>query len=281
VSTAPASSDNFCYRHPDRQSFVLCQRCGRTICPSCQVQAAVGVHCVDCARQNQQVRPKPRIVTAFRRTSTQPVVTYSLIGLSVLVFIAQSIPGLGGVVTSALQYAGLYTQPRTGAPLEPWRMITSVFAHASILHILFNMYALYIFGQMLESMLGRGRYLVLYLLAGFGGSVAVDFIAPGNLPVVGASGAIFGLMGAFFVIQRRLGANTTQLLVLVGINLVIGFIPNFGIAWQAHVGGLIVGGVIGLIYHSTLRVDQRGRQTWLLIAVAAGLVALTVLRASF
>src|ERR1700754_339470 len=141
MTTAPDSPDNYCYRHPNRQSFILCQRCGRTICPSCQVQAAVGVHCVECARQNQQVKPKARFVTAFRSTSTQPVVTYSIIGVTAFVFILQTLPGIGGAVTTALQYAGLYTQPATGAPFEPWRMLTSLILHASILHILFNMYA--------------------------------------------------------------------------------------------------------------------------------------------
>jgi membrane associated rhomboid family serine protease len=98
-------------------------------------------------------------------------------------------------------------------------------------------------------------------------------------PVVGASGAIFGLMGAFFVIQRRLGGNSVQLLVLVGINLVIGFIPGFNIAWQAHVGGLVTGAVIGLVFMSTRNVRQKSTQIWLLAAVGAALLALTVVRA--
>ena len=279
MSQAPVDADNFCYRHPGRQSFVLCQRCGRTICPACQVQAAVGVHCVECARENRPVKPKPRFVTAFRRTSTQPVVTFSLIAVTAFFFILQSVPGLGGSVTGLLQYAGVYTQPQTGYPLEPWRMLTSIVMHGSVLHLLFNMYALYVFGQLLEQMLGRGRYLALYLVAGFGGSVAVDLLASPGQPVVGASGAIFGLMGAFFVIQRRLGGNSVQLLILVGINLVIGFIPGFNIAWQAHVGGLVTGAVIGLVFMATRNVRQKSTQIWLLAAVGAALLALTVVRA--
>ncbi|WP_374946004.1 rhomboid family intramembrane serine protease [Agreia sp.] len=279
MSQAPVDADNFCYRHPDRQSFILCQRCGKTVCPDCQVQAAVGVHCVDCARQNRPVRPKPRFVTAFRRTSTQPVVTYSLIGVTAFFFVLQSVPGIGSLVTQALQYAGAYTQPGLGVPVEPWRMITSVFLHGGILHLLFNMYALFVFGQMLEHTLGRARYLALYLLAGLGGSVAVDLIAVPFQGVVGASGAIFGLMGAYFVIQRHLGATNIQLLVLVGINLVIGFIPGFGIAWQAHLGGLAVGALIGLIFTKTRNVRQKNTQILLLVATGASLVALTVAKA--
>jgi membrane associated rhomboid family serine protease len=270
---------NFCYRHPGRQSFVLCQRCGKTVCPDCQVQAAVGVHCLDCARQNRPVRPKPRFVTAFRSTSTQPVVTYSLIGITAFFFILQSVPGIGSTVTQALQYAGAYTQPGIGAPLEPWRMITSVFMHGSVLHLLFNMYALFIFGQGLEHTLGRARYLTLYLLAGLGGSVAVDLIASPYQGVVGASGAIFGLMGAYFIIQRHLGGTNVQLLVLVGINLVIGFIPGVGISWQAHLGGLAAGALIGFIFTKTRNVRQKNTQMLLLVATGVGLVALTVARA--
>lgn len=270
---------NYCYRHPGRQSFVLCQRCGKTVCPDCQVQAAVGVHCLDCARQNRPVRAKPRFVTAFRSTSTQPVVTYSLIGVTAFFFILQSVPGVGALVTQALQYAGAYTQPGIGAPLEPWRMITSVFLHGGILHLLFNMYALFIFGQGLEHTLGRARYLTLYLLAGLGGSVAVDLIASPFQGVVGASGAIFGLMGAYFIIQRHLGGTNVQLLVLVGINLVIGFIPGTGISWQAHLGGLATGALIGFIFTKTRNVRQKNTQTLLLAAAGIGLVALTVIRA--
>jgi membrane associated rhomboid family serine protease len=270
---------NFCYRHPGRQSFVLCQRCGKTVCPDCQVQAAVGVHCLDCARQNRPVRPKPRFVTAFRSTSTQPVVTYSLIGITAFFFILQSVPGIGSTVTQALQYAGAYTQPGIGAPLEPWRMITSVFMHGSVLHLLFNMYALFIFGQGLEHTLGRARYLILYLLSGLGGSVAVDLIASPYQGVVGASGAIFGLMGAYFIIQRHLGGTNVQLLVLVGINLVIGFIPGVGISWQAHLGGLAAGALIGFIFTKTRNVRQKNTQMLLLVATGVGLVALTVARA--
>jgi membrane associated rhomboid family serine protease len=263
---------------------VLCQRCGRTVCPECQVQAAVGVHCVDCARANRPVQPKSRLVTAFRSTSTVPVVTYSIIAVTVVMFVLQSLPLIGAPITQALQYAGAYTQPNSGfanAPIQPWRMLTSVFLHGGIFHILFNMYALFIFGRLLEQMLGRWRFLALYLLAGFGGSVAVDLLAPSGQAVIGASGAIFGLMGAFFAIQRRLGSNSTQLLILVGINLVIGFIPGFNISWQAHIGGLITGALIGAIYFATRRIDQKNTQILLLVAVGVGLIALTVARAQF
>ena len=156
-------------------------------------------------------------------------------------------------------------------------MLTSLFVHSqgSLFHILFNMVSLFVIGPILERALGRVRFLVLYLLSGLGGSGAVLLLAPGT-PVVGASGAIFGLLGAIFIIQRRLGGNTTQLLVVIALNLAIGFLPGTNIAWQAHLGGLIVGALVALIYLRTRREDQRRLQVLLTAGVLAGLVVITM-----
>lgn len=269
-----ASSDR-CYRHPDRQSYVLCQRCGRTICPDCQTQAAVGVICPECMREQRASAPrtKPRFVTAMTGSS-RPVVTYAIIAVCIAVFILQSIPGMGANVTDALQYAGAYSYPQF---FEPWRMFTAIFVHANFLHLALNMYTFWIFGIVLEPMLGRARYLVLFLLSGWAGSVGVLLLADPRQPVVGASGAIFGMIAALLVIQRRLGGNITQLLVLVAINLVIGFLPGFGIAWQAHLGGLIGGGLVGVIFMETRQRRRRPLQIGLLIALAAVLLVLSLL----
>jgi membrane associated rhomboid family serine protease len=277
MTSLPGTAANFCYRHPGRQSFILCQRCGRTICPECQTQAAVGVICPECMREQRQNAPRTKSAVRTRlgrlRGPDQPVVTYSIIALTVVVFLLQLIPGLS--VTDRLLYAGVYSYPGS---FEPWRMITSVFVHSTgfIFHVLLNMYTLWIFGQILERMLGRGRFLALYLLSGVAGSLGVLFLASPFTPVVGASGAIFGLMGAFLVIQRKLGGNATQLLVLVGINLVIGFLPGLSIAWQAHVGGLIGGAVIGLIFVQTRSRSQQVLQRVLLGGFAALLLALSL-----
>jgi len=178
-------------------------------------------------------------------------------------------------VTERLLYAGVYSLPFN---FEPWRMLTSVFVHSTALlfHVLLNMYTLWIFGQLLEGLLGRWRFLALYLIAGFAGSVGVLWLGDPRTGVVGASGAIFGLMGAFLVIQRRLGGQTTQLFVLLGINLVIGFVPGFNIAWQAHLGGLVAGALIGLIYVETRKRSQQALQVWLLVALVAVLVVLSL-----
>jgi len=271
VTDSASNPDNFCYRHPDRQSFIICQRCGRTICAECQTQAAVGVHCPECVREARESAPRTksaartRITSSMRSTSGVPVVTYTLIALNVLFFALDFVTGRTLFFWLAYQSDFTVTQP--------WRMISAAFLHASILHLLFNMYSLFIFGPVIERLVGRGRYLVLYLLAAFGGSVAVLVLAP-TQTVVGASGAIFGLLGAFFVIQRRLGGNSTQLLILIGLNVVFGFvIPN--VSWQAHIGGLLVGAAVAAIYHSTRRRNQRVVQIVSVAAVAAALIAIT------
>ncbi|WP_394553746.1 rhomboid family intramembrane serine protease [Agromyces sp. MMS24-JH15] len=268
---------SFCYRHPDRQSFVLCQRCGRTICGECQTPAPVGVICPECMREQRASAPrtKPAVLTRMRSAGRRgaPVVTYSLIGITLAVYLLQLIPGLG--VTDWLFFSPFFVSEYA---MEPWRLITSVFVHSTslIFHVLLNMYTLWIFGQLLEGLLGRARFLALYLIAGLGGSVGVVWLSDPNTAVVGASGAIFGLMGAFLVIQRRLGGQTTQLLVLLAINLVIGFVPGWNIAWQAHLGGLVTGALVGLIYVETRRRDQRARQVWLLVALVVVLLVLSL-----
>jgi len=277
VSEPVVDRANFCYRHPDRPSYILCQRCGRTICPECQTQAPVGVVCPECMREQRASAPrtKPAVLTKVRSAANRgaPVVTYALIGITLAVFVLQLIPGLA--ITDRLLYAGVYSLPGN---LEPWRMLTSVFVHSTglLFHVLLNMYTLWIFGQLLEGLLGRWRFLALYLIAGLGGSVGVLWLGDPRMGVVGASGAIFGLMGAFLVIQRRLGGQTTQLFVLLGINLVIGFVPGFNIAWQAHLGGLVVGALVGLIYIETRKRSQQALQVWLLIALVVVLVLLSL-----
>ncbi|MDF2575191.1 MAG: hypothetical protein K0S05_2103 [Agromyces sp.] len=277
MSDAGADRPGTCYRHPDRPSYILCQRCGRTICPECQTPAPVGVICPECMREQRASAPrtKPAVVTRMRSAAGRgaPVVTYALIGITLAVFLLQLVPGLA--LTDRLLYAGVYSLPFN---FEPWRMLTSVFVHSTglIFHVLLNMYTLWIFGQLLEGLLGRWRFLALYLISGLAGSVGVLWLGDPRMGVVGASGAIFGLMGAFLVIQRRLGGQTTQLFVLLGINLVIGFVPGFNIAWQAHLGGLVGGALVGLIYVETRKRSRQALQIWLLVALVAVLVALSL-----
>jgi len=211
----------------------------------------------------------------FRR-SVAPSATYAIIAITLLVFLLQLIPFLG--VTDGLQFAGAYVYAGSGA-FEPWRLLTVSLVHStsSPFHILFNMVFLWLMGRQVESMLGPARFVALYLIATLGGSVAVLYLAPLGQPVVGASGAIYGLLATFFVIARKSGGNTTGLVILIGINLVFSFVTA-SISWQGHLGGLITGGLVAWVLVQTPRRTQRQRQFLLLGAIVAGLIALTALR---
>lgn len=278
------NTDNYCYRHPDRQSFVLCQRCLRTICPECQTQGAVGVICPECmAEQRKKQTPaqrkaerrwsRPRAVATY---GGRPVVTYAIIAITAFAFLLGLIPGFGDLVRGSLLFWAPSIYPTLPVPFQPWTVLTVALVHSSFWHIGLNMLALWLIGRSLEPLLGRWRFLTLYLLSTLGGSVAVALL---SFPtqVVGASGAIFGLFGALLVIGRHLGANVTGIAIILGLNLVIGFIPGFNVSWQAHVGGLVVGALVGLIFSVTRSPRRRALQTALLAAVALGLVALLLL----
>jgi len=273
VTSAPSSSANFCYRHPDRQSYVLCQRCGRTICPQCQTQAAVGVQCPECVREGHASIPRTKSPLLARlRSRDQPIVTWTLIAINVIIYVLQ-------MITDAVTVSLLFVARLPWEATEPWRMITYAFVHSpgSLLHIGLNMLSLFLFGPLLERSVGRWRFLALYLVSALGGAVAVLLLVPGT-SVLGASGAIFGLLGAFFVIQRKLGGNTVQLMIVIGANLVIGFLPGTNISWQAHVGGLLAGAAVALVYLRTRRRDQQITQIVLVALVVAVLIAVSAVR---
>ena len=226
-------------------------------------------------RESRQSAPrtKPAVVTSLRRLTQPeaPIVSYAIMALCVIVFAAEVLTGQLVASGSPIVTALLYYPPYTS--IEPWRMLTSLFVHGSILHILFNMYSLFILGPELERLVGRWRFLALFLLSGLGGSVAVLLSSPASA-VIGASGAIFGLFGAYFVIARHLGGNSRQLIIVIVINLVIGFVvPN--IAWQAHVGGLLIGALVAFMLVRTRDRQKRGIQLPLLAGVLALLIAAT------
>lgn len=242
----PGSQPPVCPRHPDRISYVRCQRCGRPACPECVVQAPVGVQCVDCVREARAAIPATRTVLGGTVRGGRPLVTLSLIALCAVSYVLQIALGWESW-TSRLAFA-----PVLG-DVEPWRFLTSAFVHSDQpLHILLNMYALWVVGPELESMLGRIRFVALYVLSAIGGSVAVLLFAdPGAwswvTATVGASGAVFGLFGAILIVLRRLRRDARGMLVVIGLNFVIGFVvPN--ISWQGHLGGLITGTAVGALY---------------------------------
>ena len=226
------ASANTCYRHNKRESWVLCQRCGNTICGDCQSAAAVGFHCPDCVAGARPATSKivsgPRLRRVIEGSTTVTTTLLVVIGVA---FVADFFTG--GALTMWFGYIPALTFA------EPWRAVTVSFVHGSITHILFNGYSLWVLGNLLERKLGSGRFLAVFLISSVAGSAAVFFVNPGGF-VVGASGAIFGLFAALFVVNRGFQGNNISLLVIVGINLVLGFIvPN--VAWEAHIGGLIGG----------------------------------------
>ncbi|WP_425279225.1 rhomboid family intramembrane serine protease [Arthrobacter nanjingensis] len=203
------------------------------------------------------------------------MVTWSIIGLCVAVYVLQlAIPG--DYVFQNFAFANM------AAVDEPWRMLTSAFLHSqsNILHLGLNMYTLWIFGQMLEPLLGRARFLALYLISAVGGSVGYMLLTPvtSNVGVIGASGAIFGLFGAALLIQRRMGGAMTQLWVLLAINLAFGFMVP-GIAWQAHLGGLATGAACAGILVGSGHTRRPAVLQWAGLAVVViALALLTVWR---
>ncbi len=225
----------FCPRHPDRISYVRCQRCERPTCPQCQVAAPVGVLCVDCVRDAEKSAGGTRARAAAAAQSGSGRVTKILIGMNVAFYLYGNATGVRAWQVDFGLIPGL------GAS-EPWRWVTSGFVHVGILHIGLNMLMLYQFGRQLESVLGWKRFVTLYGVSLLGGSLAIALLAPGNSLHVGASGAIFGLFAAYGVLLYSRKLPWQSLAASAGIWLVAGFIIP-GISWQGHVGGAIAGAV--------------------------------------
>lgn len=258
----PASQVPVCPRHPDRISYIRCQRCGRPACPECQHAAPVGIQCVDCFRETQRSTPSYRTPYGGKATSGKPVVTMVIMAVCAALFLLQLVVP---AVTAALWYAPIYTG------VEPWRMLTAAFLHSpgSYLHIAFNLYALWFLGQGLEPALGRVRFALLYLISAFGGSVGVLMFSPALQAVVGASGAIFGLFGALLIVLLQQRASVRSVLILLAVNFALGLVvPN--IAWQAHLGGLLTGAACAAVLVYAPKGRNRARVQF------AGLAGITV-----
>lgn len=229
-----------CYRHPDRSTFLKCSRCEKPICGFCSHDSPVGQRCHQCVSGSAGTR----VVTARGMSTFTPAVL-TIIVMSAVIYLMQR-----QNAQFTLDYAHLTELVRRG---EWWRVITATFLHSrsSILHILFNMYALYLFGPRLERQLGAISFVGLYLSSAIAGGVAFQYLSDGG--AVGASGAIFGLFGAVLVGTLPLrhtvhgAAQFRQLLLLLGINLALPLFAS-GIAWEAHVGGLVMGMVVAALW---------------------------------
>ncbi|OEJ32785.1 rhomboid family intramembrane serine protease [Streptomyces subrutilus] len=245
-----------CYRHPDRDTGISCTRCERPICPECMVSASVGFQCPECVRSGSgtghgPAANAPRTLAGGVVAADPQLVTKILIGLNAAVFLV----GLSApAVVLQLELLGRYVE-FYGAPVEGvstgeyYRLLTSVFLHAEWWHIIGNMIGLWVIGGPLEAALGRSRYLAVYLLSGLGGSALVYLLTAPNTPTLGASGAVFGLLGATVVLARRLRYEMRPVIVMVVLMLFLTFVPlggSLSVSWQAHVGGLVTGALVGL-----------------------------------
>jgi membrane associated rhomboid family serine protease len=267
----------YCYRHPDRETGVSCSNCGRPICHECMIPAPVGFRCPECVKEQKAGGSRAKVVTRGQMRSRWDAgalggrgglsATKVLVALNVIMFVVEVLSGasglLGGGSTLWLVHLGALWPGGVLVYHEYWRMFTALFLHDGILHIGFNMWALWVIGGYMEAAVGRLKLVVLYFVSGFAGSVLVIVAAPANSLEVGASGAIFGLFGALAVhaflnrgrdIQSR--ALLGNVLFLLVINLVFTFSAGF-VSWQAHIGGLFAGAATMLAMMLGGRKDAR------------------------
>lgn len=300
TSGDPAAGVPTCYRHAGRETWIRCQRCERPICPDCMRDAAVGFQCPSCIAEGARTTRSVQAPYGGTRSSNPALTSMVLVGINVAVWLAILVTGGSGsalVDRLGLRPNGacapgdgyLYDLSRTACEAVGgrflygvddgawWQLVTSQFAHVEIWHIAGNMLALYVLGPQLEAVLGRVRFLALYLLSGLAGSVAVLWLSPEIGLTLGASGAIYGLFGALGVVAHRVGGDLRSLGGLLVLNLVITFaVP--GISWQGHLGGLVGGALIAVLL---VRAPRRRRNLvqWSgLAAMTVALLALAVVR---
>ncbi|MGZ4446830.1 MAG: rhomboid family intramembrane serine protease [Nocardioides sp.] len=284
-----------CYRHPGRESYIRCQRCDRPICPDCMRDAAVGFQCPSCIAEGKKTTRSGRTAYGGLRPGNAAITSMVLIGINVAVWLAiLASGGSGSRLVDALSlrarglcavgtrgYAYTHDQCSTlgaGHWLPGvsdgawWQPLTSMFTHVEPLHIGFNMLALWVLGPQLELAIGRVRFLALYLVSGLAGSALVYWAAPEYVNTLGASGAVFGLMGALLVLALKVRANPQGILMWIGINFVFTFAGPGNISWQGHLGGFLGGVAIAAAFAYAPRARRSAWQ-----AAGVGLVAVVVL----
>ncbi|MER7002940.1 rhomboid family intramembrane serine protease [Dactylosporangium sp. NPDC000555] len=268
MTQPPANVVPVCYRHPNRETYVRCTRCDRPICPDCMNEASVGFQCPDCVREGTKTQRQARTAFGGARTGAEGTVTISLIVVNVLIFIAGIISagrnaahGLGGggmggllggstplndwgaVVPYWATQTGVRVAHNAVADGEWYRLFTAMFLHYGLVHLLLNMWAIWVLGRPLEAALGRLRFLALYLLAGLGGNVLAFMLTGPNVQSAGASTAVYGLFAAMIVVLRKMRASVAGIVPVLIFNLVLSFSIR-GVSWQGHIGGLIIGGIV-------------------------------------
>ncbi|MEG9224512.1 rhomboid family intramembrane serine protease [Aeromicrobium sp. Sec7.5] len=272
------STESVCYRHSGKDAYISCQRCERPICPECMRDASVGFQCPECITKGAKSVRQPRTAAGGAIPRSAGAATWVLIGINAAVFVVSVLlqelgrTGLdvwGAIVGHAVIYDGQLVEGVAGG--EYWRLLTSAFLHAGAMHLLFNMFGLYIFGQFLEERLGTARFVAFYLASAvFSGAVVFLLTGP-SVPTVGASGAVFAMFGLALVLLLKSGEDVRTLVVLLGINALLSL--RDGISWQGHLGGFVAGVLFGV----AVIVAPRGRGALAQTIGVTVLVALTVL----
>jgi membrane associated rhomboid family serine protease len=279
MSSTPAPSVPRCYRHPDRETYIRCSRCERPICPDCMTSAPVGYQCPECVREGSKSVRQARTPLGAKIHERGDLVTKVLIGANVVVWLVGLLVGYRQLLEPFALANLVRFEP--GAPLvgvqvgEWYRTLTAAFLHQQIWHIGLNMFALWILGSMLEPVLGRWRFIALYVLSALGGSVvSLLGLPPGGI-AIGASGAVFGLFGALFVVARRFGRDVTSVVFILAINAVISFtVPT--IDWRAHLGGLITGALVAFAFAHAPKSHRLGSSIAAVAVMAALIVGVAV-----
>lgn len=299
MSQPPDTGTPVCYRHPGREANIRCQRCGRPICPDCMRDAAVGFQCPSCVNEGRKTTRQAVAPYGGSRSANPALTSFGLIGINVFVWVLVLVTGWQdspiverlslvpkGLCSSLADPSSYYSTVHTHAVCATvqngdghwtpgvadgayWQLISSLFMHVQIWHIAGNMLALYVLGPQLEAVLGRARFLALYLVSGLAGSAVVYWASDEYGLTLGASGAIFGLFGAFVVLVHKVGGDLRAIGGLIAVNVFITFaVPH--VSWQGHLGGFLG----GLAVTAILAYAPRPRRT---LVQAVGVGALVVL----
>lgn len=267
------TEDYRCYNHPDREAYISCQRCERLICPDCMREASVGFQCPSCIAEGAKTIRQPRTLAGGAVSGGEGRVSMILIAINVAAFVAQL--ATGNRAGQIYQQGAL--QAYATADGDYWRLITSAFLHGSVLHLAFNMYALYLFGPFVERALGTWRFVVAYLTAAMAGSIVVYLLAAPETVTIGASGAVFGLFGMALLFLLKARQDVRSLLVLLAINAFISIAgPN--ISWEGHLGGFVAGVALGAAFAYPPRDRKKIVQVLVIGGIWVAMIAAFVLR---
>ncbi|MFF4172095.1 rhomboid family intramembrane serine protease [Streptomyces sp. NPDC001744] len=277
----PQSGLPHCPRHPETETGIRCARCDTPVCPRCMTSASVGFQCPDCVRGGSGTghapdAQHPRTLAGGRMAVDGRLVTKIVIAVNLALFLAVQAVGDRLVDDLALiGYAYLPTGELAGVADGEWyRLLTSAFLHQEIPHFLFNMLGLWVIGGIVEPELGRVRYAALVLLSGLSGSVLAYLLSPQNQFSLGASGIVFGLIGAWVVLARRRRHDMRPVVLFVALSLLLTF-TRPGISWEAHIGGLVGGALVTYaLVHAprSRRTLVQGTACGLLLLIDLGIV---------